>query len=264
MSALLYNLKVATEELGLPEDIIIEFIGDFVQQAYDFKYKIYEGLTENGEIKNFYSLVEKLYGVAKNLRISTVCETLKIIESSTHKAEVMQSLEIFCAQIDELKNKNLVNELYIKTEKAIDDDYLVLDLPEDLDENIASLLRKQGKLYETAKQADKVIETYIELIKVTEVLSQKNPDENLEMYIHSFRLLGLAYYKQKQFFDCINTMDKAYAITKELCEQQHLKWGNLHLSNISLLTSAYTSFHMPEKAALLKQEAAQISTNFSE
>lgn len=221
MSTLLYNPKAAAEELDLPEDIIIEFIGDFVQQAYDFREKIYECLAENGEMKDFYSLVEKLYGVAKNFRIDTVCETLKIIESSTDKAEVMQSLEIFYVQIDELKNKNFVSEPEMKTEKTMDCDYLVLDLPED-------------------------------------------SDEDIEMHIHSFRLLGLAHYEQKQFFECISTMEKAYKITKDLCEQQHLRWGNLHLSNISLLTSAYKMLEMPEEAATLKQEAAQISTNFSE
>ena len=142
------------------------------------------------------------------MRINTVCETLKIIESSTHKIEVMQSLEIFYAQIDELKKNNFVKEPNIKTEKTMDDDYLVLDLPED-------------------------------------------SDEDIEMQIHSFRLLGIAYYKQKQFFECISTMEKAYKITKDLCEKQHLRWGNLHLSNISLLTNAYTSFQKPEEAALL-------------
>lgn len=46
-SSYLYDPSVAANELGLPVDLIEEFIGDFIQQSHEFKNELFEAATKN-------------------------------------------------------------------------------------------------------------------------------------------------------------------------------------------------------------------------
>ncbi|EDZ63321.1 protein containing Tetratricopeptide repeat (TPR) domain [Sulfurimonas gotlandica GD1] len=454
MSTIIYSPKIVANELLLTEDESIELLGGFIEQAYGFKNEIYESLAENAEMENFYSLTDKLYSGAKILSIRNMQESLESIKSSTQRAQIMQSLEIFYAQIDELKN-NFVKESDIKIENKVenksnkhnlkesystieeveedvqkilkiaresndDSDWklyasLVLDtmhkydnfdkaiavseeffsiakdvsviyesavinyaqmkkMNNELDEAIVlykealelmtkrdagaeaiifetkilitiyihkgyikeaesleetyiqwckrsfrtsiyyskklidlanvykynkyfsraiklyeeaieilrndsekishdmnattnsytSLLRTLADLYQSTDQNDKELKIYIELAQVVDILYQELPDENLAIYLHSFILLGNQYYMQTQFYKAIKVFEKRYSITKELYSTHHLKGKDTHLQSISFLAKVYRGYQMPEEAAMLEQEAAEISTNFTE
>lgn len=99
-----FDPKVAASELGLPVDLIEEFIGDFIQQANEFKEELFEAVLK-GDMNNLKILSHKLKGVAANLRIEDAFETLSIINTSDDSAEIEANLKYFYAIIRKLEGK---------------------------------------------------------------------------------------------------------------------------------------------------------------
>lgn len=87
-----YNPLIASNELGLPVDLIEEFIQDFKAQTEEFKNEIYQS-AEEGNIANVRKLSHKLKGVAANLRIEDALEVLTTIHSSDNKKEIQQNID---------------------------------------------------------------------------------------------------------------------------------------------------------------------------
>ncbi len=105
-----YNPQVASDELGLPVDLIEEFIGDFIQQSYDFKEELYTHLA-NDELSDLKLLSHKLKGVAANLRIEDAFEVLSIINTSSNMDEIRATIDHFYKIISKLEGKELPIEL---------------------------------------------------------------------------------------------------------------------------------------------------------
>ncbi|MBV5320073.1 MAG: hypothetical protein JZU62_00140 [Sulfuricurvum sp.] len=99
-----FDPNVAAKELGLPVDLIQEFIGDFIQQAYEFKAELFEAVLK-GDINNLKILSHKLKGVAANLRIEDAFETLSIINTSADPIEIEANLKYFYSIIEKLEGK---------------------------------------------------------------------------------------------------------------------------------------------------------------
>lgn len=97
-----YDPNVAANELGLPVDLIEEFIGDFIQQAYDFKDDLFASSAKN-DFNNLHILSHKLKGVAANLRIDDAFETLSVINTSSDPVEIEANLKYFFDIIQKLK-----------------------------------------------------------------------------------------------------------------------------------------------------------------
>jgi hypothetical protein len=97
-----YDPRVAANELGLPVDLIEEFIGDFIQQAYDFKEDLFESAAKN-DFNNLHILSHKLKGVAANLRIEDAFETLSVINTSNDPVEIEANLKYYFQIIQKLK-----------------------------------------------------------------------------------------------------------------------------------------------------------------
>lgn len=76
-----YDPEFAAKELGLPVDLVEEFIQDFIAQSNEFRPQLYEAL-ENGRIDQLRMLSHKLKGVAANLRIEDALDALVIINTS--------------------------------------------------------------------------------------------------------------------------------------------------------------------------------------
>ena len=86
-----YDPHVASDELGLPLDLIEEFIGDFIAQAKEFKDQLYTA-HDQGDIEKVKVLSHKLKGVAANLRIEDAFEVLSIINTSSNHDEIKLNL----------------------------------------------------------------------------------------------------------------------------------------------------------------------------
>lgn len=104
-----YNPQVASEELGLPIDLIEEFIQDFIAQAEEFNEPLHKSLNEN-DIDNIKILSHKLKGVAANLRIEDAFNVLVTINSSDDIDELNLNLARFYKIIAKLSGKEDIEE----------------------------------------------------------------------------------------------------------------------------------------------------------
>jgi len=122
----LYDPQIAADELGLPVDLIEEFIGDFIKQAHEFKDQLFSAI-ENEDFDNIKVLSHKLKGVAANLRIEDAFEVLKNVNESSDVKECEANLKKFYMTIGKLEGKDVEevkreleapkNELYDLTPK---------------------------------------------------------------------------------------------------------------------------------------------------
>lgn len=110
-----YDPHIASDELGLPIDLIEEFIQDFIAQAKEFKNGLYSAL-DNGDIENVKILSHKLKGVAANLRIQDAFETLTIINTTSDTNVMKENLDILYKIIAKLAGES------VAVEKTIDDE----------------------------------------------------------------------------------------------------------------------------------------------
>ncbi len=101
-----YDPQVASDELGLPIDLIEEFIEDFIAQAKEFKDELYNSL-EDSDLENIKVLSHKLKGVAANLRIEDAFNTLSIINTTSDMTEVERYLNIFYKIITKLSGEEI-------------------------------------------------------------------------------------------------------------------------------------------------------------
>ncbi|MDD2783225.1 MAG: hypothetical protein PHO52_03335 [Sulfuricurvum sp.] len=132
-----FDPNVAANELGLPVDLILEFIGDFIQQSYEFKDELFEAVLK-GDTNNIKILSHKLKGVAANLRIEDAFETLSIINTSSDPIEIEANLKYFYAIINKLEGKEptaIQEEVSVKvpSEEEIIKPPLATDLSSDDD-----------------------------------------------------------------------------------------------------------------------------------
>lgn len=121
-----YDPKVASDELGLPLDLIEEFIEDFIAQAYEFKGGMYNAL-EQRDSDTLKILSHKLKGVAANLRIEDACETLTIINASNDENEIRSQLDTLYKITNKLANKPAPQE-EVEPESSDHDDDIDLDI----------------------------------------------------------------------------------------------------------------------------------------
>ena len=103
-----YDPQVASDELGLPIDLIEEFIEDFIAQSHEFKNDLFNSLSD-GDLDNVKVLSHKLKGVAANLRIEDAFNTLSIINTSSDTAEVESHLNIFYKIIAKLSGEEVAS-----------------------------------------------------------------------------------------------------------------------------------------------------------
>lgn len=120
----IFDPHVASEELGLPVDLIEEFIEDFIAQAKEFQEALYTAL-DDGDDDNIKILSHKLKGVAANLRIEDALESLTIINQSENSSEIKKHLDILYNIIAKLAGEKIEITQYTAedtpAEEIIDD-----------------------------------------------------------------------------------------------------------------------------------------------
>lgn len=116
-----YDPTVASDELGLPLDLIEEFIQDFIEQAKEFKKDLYQSLEEN-DLDQLKIQSHKLKGVAANLRIEDALEALTIINTSSDTNTIKENLDILYKIIAKLAGEEIHVEKEIETPTTIEKD----------------------------------------------------------------------------------------------------------------------------------------------
>jgi HPt (histidine-containing phosphotransfer) domain-containing protein len=124
----IYDPAVASHELGLPVDLIEEFIQDFIDQAKEFKEELYIALNENN-LDNLKILSHKLKGVAANLRVEDALEVLTIANTSNDINSIRESLDTFYKIISKLAGEEITVEK-VSIDPTQEKASSFLDLPE--------------------------------------------------------------------------------------------------------------------------------------
>jgi len=149
-----YNPQIAADELGLPVELIEEFIGDFIKQAHEFKEQLFSAI-DSEDFDNIKILSHKLKGVAANLRIEDSFEVLRNVNETSDVKECEANLKRFYITIAKLEGKDVEEakreldkpkeeELYDLTPKnapqeIIEEEIIQpLDLPDFEDESFAA------------------------------------------------------------------------------------------------------------------------------
>lgn len=109
-----YDPKIAADELGLPVDLIEEFIGDFIDQAREFHDDLFASVKA-GDFDNVQNLSHKLKGVAANLRVEDAFDTLAVINSSKDIDEILPNLNYFYTIIAKLAGEEVPQAAFTNT-----------------------------------------------------------------------------------------------------------------------------------------------------
>lgn len=184
-----FNPQVAADELGLPVDLIEEFIGDFIQQSHDFKDELFEAALK-GDMNNLKILSHKLKGVAANLRIEDALETLSIINTSNDPVEIEANLKYFYAIIAKLEGKEVSEappiqsqfaDLYpapqLQPKEEADEDIYEFMLKQDDDE---PLLVQEEELFVFPDTPEEIVVDDLSVDSTEEVSAEKEPAVSIE------------------------------------------------------------------------------------
>ena len=96
-----FSAKAASDELGLPESLVQEFVSDFVQQAKE-NIPVFEEAQRSGNIDTIQKTAHLLKGAASNLRIDPLAETLKALQYNESTAAVPELFQTFVGQLKTL------------------------------------------------------------------------------------------------------------------------------------------------------------------
>ena len=168
-----FNPHLASDELGLPIDLIEEFIEDFIAQAKEFKNSLYDSLKD-ADINNVKILSHKLKGVAANLRIEDAFDVLTIINTSEDTDIIHKNLNYFYKIVTKLAGEEMLKtpivnndeeepeskieeDLYMDRELTIDDSHVpqTIDIPELADDDFVSEEIIEAS-YDKAQVADEI------------------------------------------------------------------------------------------------------------
>jgi len=122
-----YDPQVASDELGLPVDLIEEFIEDFIAQAKEFKDDLY-AYARDEDINNVRILSHKLKGVAANLRVEDAFEVLATINTTSDLSVINKNLSVLYHIIAKLNGEEV--EAIPQEIEAVQEDEFILDFKE--------------------------------------------------------------------------------------------------------------------------------------
>jgi len=172
----IYNPEVASKELGLPLDLIEEFIQDFIAQAGDFKPELYASLND-GDIDNVKTLSHKLKGVAANLRIEDAFEVLAIINTTSDITVIKTNLELFYKIISKLAGEEIDKIVEEEPQTAVDD----FDEPSDIDLTFKEETQEKEKIQENVTLQDTPEEEFsLEFKEEEKIEIEPEPELSLE------------------------------------------------------------------------------------
>ena len=128
-AAYAYDPHVAADELGLPVELIEEFIGDFIQQAHEFRNELFDAALKE-DFDEVHVLSHKLKGVAANLRIEDAFEVLSIVNGSRDQVEIEANLKQFYRIVAKMEGKEVPDFVEMEPESTPE---VPLDIHDDED-----------------------------------------------------------------------------------------------------------------------------------
>lgn len=98
-----FSTKAASDELGLPEALVREFVSDFVIQAEE-NIAVFHEAQHLGDIDTIQKTAHLLKGAASNLRIDPLADTLKELQFNEEIQKVPDIFKRFVGQLKSLIN----------------------------------------------------------------------------------------------------------------------------------------------------------------
>lgn len=98
-----FSTNVASEELGLPEALVGEFVADFIQQAKE-NIPLLLSSHQKGDMPTLQSTAHLLKGAASNLRIDPLAKTLEEMQFNEDPEKVPALFDRFLGQLKALDN----------------------------------------------------------------------------------------------------------------------------------------------------------------
>ena len=98
-----FSLKIAAEELNLPEELVLEFINDFALQGKEYLPVLIEAY-ENGDLDKLQKTAHMLKGAASNLRIEPMVENLYELQFDNDISRAPKRIKLFAGQLMSLEN----------------------------------------------------------------------------------------------------------------------------------------------------------------
>ncbi len=98
-----FSTNVASEELGLPEALVGEFVSDFIEQARE-NIPLILSAHQKGDMATVQSTAHLLKGAAANLRIDPLAKTLETLQHNEDPEKVPALFDRFVGQLKALKN----------------------------------------------------------------------------------------------------------------------------------------------------------------
>lgn len=238
----IFDPAIASQELGLPVDLVEGFIQDFIKQANDFKSQLYNSLEED-DIENVKALSHKLKGVSANLRVDDIFEILSFIKTSQNKDVIKNSLDKVYKKIEKLSlRKEIEDNIFdtviekkeepeilpkeIEIEKLSDD--IFLDTAHDINnsENIDLILENEPEeslktieiMYDKDIVANKLgisssnfEELFSDFIVEAKILSEAIHDAILENNSDSWTIESIKFKGMSDnlhLYECVSELDK--------------------------------------------------------
>ncbi len=93
-----FSLHIAAEELNLPEDLVLEFIGDFDKQGHEYLPVLIEAY-QNRDLDRLQKTAHMLKGAASNLRIEAMVDNLYDLQFDTDIDRAPQRIRLFAGQL---------------------------------------------------------------------------------------------------------------------------------------------------------------------
>ncbi|GEM_PF-1567942 len=93
-----FSLHLAAEELSLPDDLVLEFISDFAQQAHENIPVLIEAY-QNGDLDKLQKTAHMLKGAASNLRIEPMVENLYELQYDNDISHAPDRIRLFAGQL---------------------------------------------------------------------------------------------------------------------------------------------------------------------
>lgn len=182
-----FDPHTASHDLGLPIDLVEEFVQDFIAQAKSFKEELYNAL-HNGHMDILKIQSHKLKGVAANLRIEDALDALKIINSSHDEYEIKTNLDRFYAIISKLTKEEevAVNLQPKEEEKEQEEDVLVLSFKDETPQMLP-IVSEELSVQEETQEDKEALESIPE--EKTLSYDKKSVAHEIGLDLQSFREL---------------------------------------------------------------------------
>jgi len=185
-----FDPQVASDELGLPIDLIEEFIEDFIAQAKEFKDELYESLTQN-DINNVKILSHKLKGVAANLRVEDAHDVLNTINTSSDTNEIRVNLSYLYQIISKLSGEEITIPSENQEEIVEEEEEFVIDFKDvkEPDEQLPPIEPIPQAIVEIKEESSPKIELEINELDLLEETPKEESVPEIKLEIDELELL---------------------------------------------------------------------------